>query len=679
MLREIDFKTSYDTYKSNPVTEFLVPCLERSATYDRAVAYFSAAVIACIPEVFSDFVDRGGKYRLICSPNLTAKDAKFLLGYSPEEALDSLNESIDTADSDSDLGPALDLFAKMLRNGDLELKFAIPKDNFGALFHQKIGVFGDKTSYVGFSGSNNESLSAWWPDHNSEKFHVFPSWTPGKQDVAQETKNDFEQLWSNNYPGFNIVDYKEGLAFVKRRENDSRNLSEIKKQVRKWYEKKKADSGSDSGGLVLRDYQTEVLKNWEKQGYRGLVSFATGAGKTITALKGIENWLELHPQGSAVILVPSKRLQIQWVEEVSKFDALSKLPYLLVGGEGKREQWINALGAFTQKHSDHGQMLVVAVMNSAATPDFWNKVKSHEDLVLVVDEMHNMGTNDRIQLLEKVQSGGILGLSATPKRFDDDQNRRLSELIGDELDPVIGIAEAQKMKVLVDYTYHPVALYLLPEEEKRYKSMSLEINSLSAQKKSQGSKFKQEKRLSDLRIQRAEITKNAANKPTAIADILKQNAPNSFSWLVFCNDGKQVAMTRKLIPDLNPMEFHQKMDGDQPETLADFSENGGVLLSIDMMNEGVDIASIQNTILGSSSQNPREFIQRLGRVLRRDPLRPKQPKVYDLIVLDHEGYAISRSEIKRARIIASTALNSSVELDIEGWNKYVDGEEHLDT
>ena len=65
--------------------------------------------------------------------------------------------------------------------------------------------------------------------------------------------------------------------------------------------------------------------------------------------------------------------------------------------------------------------------------------------------------------------------------------------------------------------------------------------------------------------------------------------------------------------DFNPYIYISALDGKENE-LKSFTENGGILLSIKCLDEGVDIPKISHAIIAASSQNPRQFIQRRGRV-----------------------------------------------------------------
>ena len=68
------------------------------------------------------------------------------------------------------------------------------------------------------------------------------------------------------------------------------------------------------------------------------------------------------------------------------------------------------------------------------------------------------------------------------------------------------------------------------------------------------------------------------------------------------------------------MKFYSEMPNKAQElTLERFENFGGIILAIKMLDEGVDIPSIDHALIIASDQNPRQHIQRRGRVLRKSP------------------------------------------------------------
>ncbi len=173
-------------------------------------------------------------------------------------------------------------------------------------------------------------------------------------------------------------------------------------------------------------------------------------------------------------------------------------------------------------------------------------------------------------------------------------------------------------------------------------------------------------RLQILLTQRANVLKNASTKVGIASKIIRREFKEGDSWLIFCNDQEQLNALKELIQDLNPFDVHVGMEGDDDETIKLFEAKGGILLSIHMFDEGVDIPSIDNCIILASSQSKREFIQRRGRVLRVNKNATKGlAEIWDLIIVDSDGMAFVDSEADRAMEFARLALNRSIVGDLE--------------
>ena len=115
---------------------------------------------------------------------------------------------------------------------------------------------------------------------------------------------------------------------------------------------------------------------------------------------------------------------------------------------------------------------------------------------------------------------------------------------------------------------------------------------------------------------------------------------------------------------ISPVEYHTGMKGDRHATLDWFRKFGGVLLSIKCLDEGVDIPTVSHALILASSQNPRQFIQRRGRVLRKAPGK-HLAIIHDAIVVpvsiddEPEQLSLLKSELLRAVEFSNSALNKS--------------------
>jgi superfamily II DNA or RNA helicase len=663
-LRENTYKPTYDSYVDSPIEDFYVPSLAQSIEYNRAVGYFSSAILTVLSEAFTNFAERGGKMNLICSPNLTAGDAVTFEEISKSKLLDSLNRSLDQIDSDGLIQQPLNLMAGLINSGCLSVKFAIPYDPRKEIFHQKIGLFRDDAGEsVAFLGSNNESLSGWMEMKNSESFSVFTSWRDSNDlERVEDVSRRFNKMWNDQYVGFDVVDFSKSLNFIERRSQEDIDLLQLKSDLKDWYKKVIQEKKGFSDDW-LRGYQREAVNSWAENDNQGVVSFATGAGKTITAIGAIKHWRDEFDKRVVIILVPSESLQKQWLRELRNFEWFKNFDFLLVGGGAKKDNWMKGLKDFTspRRHADDG--IVIAVIDSARERAFYERVSWGRHVLLVADEMHKLGAPSFKEFLENINVGGILGLSATPERYNDEENEFLAELFGAELKPVIDISYAQELGVLVQYRYRFETVMLTDDEIEKYQEFTRIIGRLSS-----GAKTSPEEasRMQVVLSQRANILKNASAKLGIAAKIIRREFVEGSTWLIFCNDQEQLNALKDLILDLNPFDVHVGMQGDKDETIKLFETQGGILLSIHMFDEGVDIPSIDHALILASSQSKREFIQRRGRVLRVNKNATKGlAEIWDLIVVNSDGMAFVDAEADRALEFARLALNRSIVGDLE--------------
>lgn len=663
-LQSYAFKPNYDSFEDSPVEDFFLPSLSNSNHYQRAAGFFSTALLGIVPEAFTDFAERGGRIDLICSPILSIQDANVFESIVNDDLVQDFNNSINLLEDDGLLTKPLDLMAALIRYGCLRVKFAIPHDRNSGIFHQKIGVFTDSENQsVAFSGSNNESVSGWMELRNSESFSVFTSWRDSNdKERVEDIQSKFERMWRNNYRGFEIKDFTESLDFIERRSTEDAELSTIKNSVKEWYEERKAKKQIEATGFSLRTYQDDVLNNWEANGYKGIISFATGAGKTITALAALDRWRSKNKNNSALILVPSVRLQKQWVEELKKFPGYSNFEVLRAGGDVSADIWRMGLRDETSNRDHEIDGIVIAVNATASKDSFFTRVSWGEHLLLIADEVHNVGSEGFGDLLQKINVGAILGLSATPERYNDDENVAIREIFGPDLKPVVDIPYAQELGVLVRYRYRYECVQLSEDELEEHRRLTRMIGMAS---NDEGSTSGPNSRLEMYRFQRANILKNAAEKIYKAEQILRSEYRDGQAWIIFCNDSTQLLALSELISDLNPLTYFQNMEGDQDATLTLFAKRGGIILSILMLDEGIDIPSVDHCILIASSESKRQYIQRRGRVLRVNKENPKGvAEIWDLIVVDENGLSFTPAEITRATEFAKMAINHSINIDL---------------
>ena len=161
-------------------------------------------------------------------------------------------------------------------------------------------------------------------------------------------------------------------------------------------------------------------------------------------------------------------------------------------------------------------------------------------------------------------------------------------------------------------------------------------------------------------------------RPTTEGCILADAYRSGQRWIVYCDDQDQLAEVKRSIAQSgvgDVYEYHSAMIGDRARTLEVFGERGGVVVSIRCLDEGVDIPSVTHALILASSKNPREFIQRRGRVLRRSPGKALA-HLHDVIVApemdddDAMGGSILKGELARAIEFGSHAVNPGAVADL---------------
>ena len=175
-----------------------------------------------------------------------------------------------------------------------------------------------------------------------------------------------------------------------------------------------------------------------------------------------------------------------------------------------------------------------------------------------------------------------------------------------------------------------------------------------------------------LTIQRSRIAKKSKAKLNLVKKVIENSYEKGQKWLVYCEDIEQLNEVKEIITNLNHevFEYHSKMIGDNDQTLALSEHRGGILVSIKCLDEGVDIPSISHALIIASSQNPRQFIQRRGRVLRVHGDQKKYAVIHDSLIVpidlekEPEQLSLLKSEMIRAFEFANNALNPSAKNEL---------------
>ena len=658
-LSALELSSHYRTGERDPVYGFYKLCLDSAVTYNRAVGYFRSSIFAIIGQPFLDFARRGGKARFICSPSITEEDAQAIAsGYVQRNDVveQAMSRDIDALLSDPAAGHGAKLLATFIKFGALDIKVAIRSGGNG-IYHEKIGVFDDgKGHQVSFLGSANETWSAWHADGNHESIEVFRSWLLADECRVKSHQKIFDQLWKGETPGVDTIDFPEA---------QHRKLLTV---AAPGLDDPEIDPPHVTGSRRRRllPHQATAIELWEKAGRRGVFEHATGSGKTFTAIEVIKK--HLAKGEPTIVLVPSQLLHEQWKREI--LEEIPDAAVLMAGGG--HVKWKKRGGL--RSHTSPGlgmNTVVVATMQTASTDAFINGIAQGDHLLIVADEIHQIGS-PKNSLALAIRSGASLGLSATPIRYGDPEGTpRIFDRFGPVIPPAITLQDAIAAGRLVNYEYFPHAVNLSDDESALWKKITKQISfELAKAKKKDGSGGLTDK-AKMLLIQRSRIAKKARVKTGLATGVIKKEYQEGQSWLVYCEDSDQLDEMLSKLRDagLKPLEYHSNMSGDRVEALNWFKKYGGVLVSIKCLDEGVDIPAVSHAFILASSQNPRQFIQRRGRVLRKSTGKDLAV-IHDAIVVpvdpQSEGEQISllKAELLRALEFADSSLNRGAGADL---------------
>lgn len=631
-LRDYTFRTSYNKAEHNIADDFYLPCMRNAKFYDRVSGYFGSTIYIIAWEALREFIENGGKMRIICSQYLSEEDKTALSdGYSAkndEILANALTKEVQALFENPYLTAPAKLLAYMISQEIIDIKIAIPSGdespNANRLFHDKVGIFTDSAgNKVGFRGSMNETFKGLSSDGNIESIDVFPNWLDSRD--AERVDNAacfFEKLWAATVPGIIVYNFPDTPKEILRAKSQDVNWQELLDEIKVVVSKShKWKPNSQADGRIPRPHQVDALETWVKNGRRGIFEHATGSGKTFTSMCAIHDAFKRNEV--VMVLVPSRDLLKQWERELRETLIDDKVYYLLCGNNNNEWKKSGSLSSWT---SDGGSThrIILATMDTACSDEFVKNVSQGEHIFLVADEVHRLGSIHRRNALS-IKTGARLGLSATPRRYGDPEGTAaIFDYFGGIVPPPYTLDDAIKGDVLTKYYYNPLTITLSPQEQEDWNNITKQISQLVARLNGNGSADSStfsNTRLKQLLINRARIVKNASGKVKLAIDLLQKEYVNGQSWIIYCDNIVQLksVLDNAIEAGFDAYEYYADMEGDRDETLRYFSKNGGVLVSIKCLDEGVDIPSTTHALILASSQNPREFIQRRGRILRKAP------------------------------------------------------------
>lgn len=454
-----------------------------------------------------------------------------------------------------------------------------------------------------------------------------------------------------------------------------------------------------------REYQKQAYENWKSNKQKGLFAMATGTGKTLTSLNCLLNIYKKYHFYKAIILVPTITLVDQWETECRKFNFTNIYKVC-----SKNHNWKDEIDNIKLKEDFNisgiePSYIIIATYASFARDTIFHDLvdfnkKAAKQILLIADEAHNMGANRILDRLEEIKFLRRIGLSATPKRqFDEKGNKEIMRFFGAEdhytFEFTMQEAIDHNPPYLCRYYYYPHLVRLTPDEMSEYINISLKLAKFFNYDKNtfpQGNDI-----LKSLLLKRKRIIQKAKNKKEIFRDILYKRYKekgNLKYTLVYVPEGNRpddnyadmfdttdsipidvetdhlIDDYTQIVKDISDTTTVRKFTSgikERDKILADFASGKlEVLTSMKCLDEGVDVPRSELAIFCASTGNPRQFIQRRGRILRLHPDK-KHAVIHDLVVAPEinsaaDNYKMERNllsgEICRVRDFARLSENA---------------------
>ena len=687
MLSDLQLKLSYRSGSEDVVSEFLTPCMEEAELYQRAAGYFTSHGLALAARGVANLASRGGRMQLVVSPHLEATDVAALQKalHRPREVLQSILSGNLLDIEDAILKDRLNALAWLAASGLLEIRIALRVNENNqiarGLYHEKVGIFTDNDgNAVAFSGSSNETAGGLL--ENFESIEVFCSWQ-GESNRIEAKKHDFEALWEDTTPGLKVLEFSDAAAELLERFRDPAKPP-VGIDISKVAETRPQSGFKPPAWLTLHDYQEEAIKAWAEKEGKGIFAMATGSGKTLTALSLACRVAKKNPPMVIIVVCPFINLCNQWMGEIAAFN-LRSIPCF----EG-RQRWESLIAEAYQSVSA-GLEKAVALVTTTHTfqsPAFQSQLRarvSSQHHLLIADEVHNLGAA-KIQKYLPEEIKLRVGLSATPERHTDSEGTQaLFDYFGDIVYQY-PIERAIAEDRLCPYYYYPHIVQLTDDEAAEYQEITERLGRLLA--------YDEDSELGQaamsLLIRRSRLLAGAENKIDVLDQVLKDLPEKPKKALFYCGDGRttdkiadeevrQIEAVARLLGQthgLRVRNFTYREKSDEREAiLRDLGSSflDGVV-AIRCLDEGIDLPDLRIGFLLASSTNPRQFIQRRGRLLRHADGKDFAI-IHDFIIeppdfggsLSDEAYNLERRFFKRELIriqdFCNTAENGQAALN----------------
>ena len=353
---------------------------------------------------------------------------------------------------------------------------------------------------------------------------------------------------------------------------------------------------------------------------------------------------------AVIIICPYQHLVEQWKEDIVAFGMNPIVCYSASSQKNWRDRLKTAVTSFNLGIQKHFSMVSTnATFSLDYVQDVVKKLKGN--VILVVDEAHNFGA-EHLSTALLTNAKYRLALSATIDRHGDEEGtQKLFDYFGEKCIEY-SLKDAIDNDMLTPYYYHPEVVSLDDDELQKYLDLTSKI-SKNVHKDKHG-KVQLSEYAKMLLIKRARIVAGAVSKLEKLKELMLDFQSDN-QILVYCgattlhdvdyreekppvDEARQIDIVADILGNelgMRVTKFTSEEDADERERIkSDFAEGTHLqaVVAIRCLDEGVNIPSIRTAFIMASSTNPKEYIQRRGRVLRKFPGK-RYATIFDFITL----------------------------------------------
>lgn len=733
MLYEVDWAEdgTYRPGEYNSPEKFFNDGLENSNEFDLQLGYFSSATISVLADGFATFISKGGKMRLVINHIVSTEDKDAIsngLKGGFINCFDLINFDQLKRTFDEYTQQFFECLAFLIYNKSIDIRIIKPRNKKG-ISHTKSGQFRDGDSITSFTGSANFTISGLFNNLEEIKIDRSDSLDAMIRKRIVSQREEFDSIMCGAKRNIEYLSPENLISAIKTNyeDKDIEELLDVEAKLRKIKHDKKVQELKQQETLVSepieeilpcfpfpsgpRDYQQLAFINWKNNSQKGLFAMATGTGKTITSLNCLLEIYKRKGYYKAIILVPTITLVNQWEQECRKFRFSN-----IIKVYSKNLVWRDEIERvhFNEKYKSDKDpevsYIIISTYASYSRENVFDVLNGFDKrrVLVIADECHNMGAGSIVKRLKEIPYLRRIGLSATPERqFDENGNNKLRKFFGSEEHYTYeySMKEAIDKGVLCRYIYYPHLVKLTSDEMDAYLELSEKISRYFNYNTC--SFDEQDEMLKRLLLARKRIIHKAINKLAMFKEIIQkrfEEKGNLKYSLIYVPEGNRPDYigsaddfdhTEEITDDndaerlinqytLAVTEIDRSItvrkfvsgQQDREEILSDFAAGKlHVLTSMKCLDEGVDVPRSELAIFCSSTGNPRQFIQRRGRVLRTHKDK-KIAELHDLVVVpevspNSNSYrmeqSLLRGELARVNNFALLSENPSYsEMELRG-------------